>query len=278
MSTKKLSPYLCVFAFLFLLAKNAPAENDAVFRLHFLDVGYGDSILIESASFVVLIDAGEKKYASRLLDYLHSRGIDKLDAVIITHPHKNHFEGFLQLLEKIKIKSLFINGEPRSEAGYSELLSAFRQKNIPIKILKAGSQIDTPVNDLTIKVLQPNDLSADPNGNSLVTWLRFRETYFLLTADIGDKQEKWLIEKKPFIKKAHVVQIPHHGGSVSDEWTSFFEHPLFVISTGANPWGIPDEEALRKLNGPVWRTDLHGTIVVESDGRKLKVLPSKHKK
>jgi len=271
MSRKKLPLYLCVFAFLFLLAQNAPAKNDDVLRLHFLDVGCGDSILIESSSFVVLIDAGEKKYASRLLDYLHSRSIDKLDAVIITHPHKNHFEGFLQLLEKIRIKSLFINGEQHSEAGYTGLLSAFRQKNIPIKILKAGSQIDTPANDLTIKILYPNDLSADPNGNSLVTWLRFRETYFLLTADIGNEQASWLIKNKPFIKKAHVVQIPHHGGSVSDEWTSFFEHPVFVISTGENPWGIPDEIALRKLNGPVWRTDRHGVIVIESDGRKVRV-------
>jgi len=247
-------------------------------RVHFLDVGYGDAILIESSDFAIMIDTGEKKFSQRILDYLSDRDITSIDAALITHPHKNHFEGFLPLLDKIKIKSLYINGETNAEAGYAELLSAFRQKSIPVKTVKSGSKIETPINGLTVEILHPNNLSADPNGNSLVTWLRFQETYFLFTADIGESQQDHLIGQKSFIKKAHLIQIPHHGGSASESWAAFFRHPIFVLSTGENQWGIPDETKLKKLTAPVWRTDQHGTVVIESDGQRLKILSSKHGK
>lgn len=269
---------LSTLVFLKLWLPHSLSGEDSDLRIHFLDVGYGDSILIESAHGVLLVDAGEKKYAQRLLDYLSDRRIHTIDVALITHPHKNHFEGFLPLLKKVKIRRLFINGDKAAEEGYEDVLSAFAQRNIPIQTLKAGVPIDAFSTDLSIEILHPGTLSSDPNGNSLVTWIKFKETYSLLTADISEQQANQLIATKPFIRKAHVVQIPHHGGSVAEPWTTFFDHPIFVISTGRNPWGIPDAADLKKLNGRVWRTDLDGTIVLESDGRSVRVRSPQRRK
>lgn len=78
-------------------------------RVHFIMVGYGDAILIElPGKKNVLIDAGTQKYAPALLDYLRSRNIFEIDTAILTHPHDNHFGGFVDLLGAFKINRFFL--------------------------------------------------------------------------------------------------------------------------------------------------------------------------
>ncbi len=240
-------------------------------QVHFFSVGYADAILVQCDDFIMLIDAGESHQGSKIYQYLAKNKIRKIDTAIITHPHKNHFGGFQVLLNKIKIGRVFTNGDTQAETGYAQLLESFHTQNIPLETLRHGSRLSALPEGLQVEVLHPREVSDNANDNSLVLWLTFGQTSFLLTADIGPEQQDHLIREKKFLKGATVVQIPHHGGPLSPQWGIFFNEPLFVISTGKNPWGLPQKDDLKNLNGPLYRTDRDGNIIFKSDGRKITV-------
>ena len=242
-------------------------------RIHFLNVGFADCILIESPlKEFLLIDAGPKERVRDVLSYLNSKGIDKIHKGILTHPHKNHLEGFLKLLEKLPIEEFYSNGdETRADEGYSLLIKSLNGKGIPIKILKQGSRLFLANGKITMDILNPAHLSGSTNGNSLVIWLRYQQVSFLLTADITPPEQEKLIELFPEIQSSQCVQVPHHGGEISEKFAEFFKNKVFVISTGANNYGIPSPKDIGKLKGKTLRTDKEGTIILETEGKKLKM-------
>jgi len=85
-------------------------------------------------------------------------------------------------------------------------------------------------------------------------------------ADIELKEQAQLIGLHQDIKQVNSIKVPHHGGPLSNEFKEFFVDKEFIISTGTNPWGLPRQHDLQKLQGAVYRTDRHGSIVLESDG------------
>lgn len=245
-------------------------------RVHFIDVGYGDAILLDyPGSAYLLIDAGPGTSDKKLVEYLLSLGIKALDSVMITHPHKNHFGGLKLLVQKIPVGQVFVNEDHNGEEGYNELLSFLRKKNIPIRVLKKDDVLDIGVPGMNLSILHPGQLSDDVNANSIVSWLTYGQTAFLFTSDIGENVQDNLLRDFPGIKTADCVQIPHHGGNVSDRFAGYFLSPLYIVSTGANPWGKPIHESLQKLKDQILRTDQAGTIVIESDGQRVKVLENK---
>lgn len=236
-------------------------------RIHFIDVGYGDAILIQFPdSRTMMIDSGEKHHTLRLINYLQSLDIQKIDQAVITHPHKNHFEGFFDILKSIPIDQLFINGDKNSEEGYEELLELFRDRQIPIKNISRGMMLNDFSGPVQIEVLHPKNLSNNPNGNSIVLWLKFQEFSILLMADIGLEEQDQLIDLNQELSQVNSITVPHHGGPLSDKFIRFFTEKNFIISTGTNPWNLPHERDLQKLQGTIYRTDHQGTIVLESDG------------
>lgn len=264
--------FLLSFLLTLLCPKNIFAQDQPL-RIHFLNVGFADCILIESPlKEFLLIDAGPKERVSDVLSYLNSKGIDKIHKGILTHPHKNHLEGFLTILEKLPIEEFYSNGdETRADEGYSLLIKSLNGKGIPIEILKQGSRLFLANGKITMDILNPAHLSGSTNGNSLVIWLRYQQVSFLLTADITPPEQEKLIEIFPAIQSSQCVQIPHHGGETSEKFVEFFKNKVFVISTGPNDYGIPSPKDIGKLKGKTLRTDKEGTIILETDGKRLKM-------
>lgn len=89
--------------------------------------------------------------------------------------------------------------------------------------------------------------------------------------DLEPEGQKELLDAFPGLSGVDAVKVPHHGGSLSDEFLKAFEDKVFIISTGDNKWGWPKEEELRRLKGRVYRTDQDGTALLESDGLSLSV-------
>lgn len=267
------SAFLLVFSLcgwgtnLCLLAASAPS-----LRIHFIDVGYGDAILIQCPDqTTVLVDAGEEPGNAGLADYLKSRQIDRIDTAVITHPHTNHFQGFFDVVEHLSVGRLMINGDPNSEPGYEELLEKFRGKNIPIEVVRRGEILSGLAPAVRVSVLHPAELRGNPNANSIVLRLLYGKTEVLLMGDIEPVQQDELMTVFPDIRDIDAVKVPHHGGPLSEQFCEIFKDKIFVISTGENPWGIPGEEDLRKLKGAAYRTDHSGTIILETDGQKISV-------
>ncbi|HQP09757.1 MAG TPA: MBL fold metallo-hydrolase [Candidatus Omnitrophota bacterium] len=257
------------------------AQEDPALSVHFIDVGYGDAILIELPDRrAVLIDAGEQKYAAQLNQYLASRNIKNLAAAILTHPHKNHFGGFLSVVKKYPVAKFYTNGDSTpDDKSYADLLSEIEKRRIPAVALREGDEIFLGNKETRLVVLHPSGLTGSTNEDSLVLWLVFKNTSFLLPSDIQQRQQDGLLERYPEAKKANAILVPHHGGRITGRFASAFgEEAVFVVSTGANEYGKPFFEGWDKLKGEIFRTDLDGSIVLKSNGQEVEVSYGRYKK
>ena len=262
--------WLLVFLF---WAVTAPARGESVLRAHFIDVGYADAILLEFPDdTTMLIDAGDRQHSSDLLSYLEANQVQRIDIAVITHPHANHFGGLRKIAARIPIVRVFHNDDPNPDKGYLKLLAYLKKENISVNVLRRGQKIEQPSGAVIVAVLNPKDWGGDLNDNSIALWVRHGKVSLLLLADIGPKRQDELLAEFSDLRKASLIQVPHHGGALSETFIAAFQKKTFVVSTGANRWGLPREDQLQKLNGTVYRTDKNGTIVVESDGNILKVV------
>lgn len=243
-------------------------------RVHFVDVGYADAILLELPdTSTILVDAGEEKTAVRLLTYLRQHHITQINTAVITHPHRNHFAGFKKIATRIPISRVFHNGGLNAEEGYSDLLQQLKQKHIPVDTLSRGQKMDGLPDTVTVTVLNPpTEMTGNPNDDAIVLWVKYGQISLILAADIGPQRQEELLKAFADIRQAQGIQVPHHGGPLSDVFIEAFQGKTFFISTGPNRWGLPHEDQLKELNGTVYRTDRDGTIVVESDGNTLKIV------
>jgi len=271
-------PLLIFSFFIFFVAGLAVSVFPSplnILRVHFLGVGYGDAIFIQfPEGSTMMIDSGEEEYAANACRYLQSLGTAKIDTVVITHPHTNHFAGFKRISEVFPVGRVFINGDKNAEEGYFELLEGWRQKNIPVNVLKKGDKI-LP-GGFSFKLLHPQKIkNVSANDNSLVCWLKYKNISLLFMGDIESEGQKELLKNFKNIKEADVIKMPHHGGPVIDELVKKIQDKILIISTGPNPWGLPQEGDMKKLRGKIYRTDQMGTIIVETDGRNVTVKPAK---
>jgi competence protein ComEC len=239
-----------------------PPEN---VTLTFLDVGQGDSTLIEFPSgYRILIDGGGVA-AGRFLDlrdestfsigenvvspYLFSRGIRRLDAVVLTHAHHDHMDGLFDVIENFQVGEFWLGRNPMVPR-YRDLIKRIQEKQIPIRWVTAGQTIGSftvlhpPANWIPRKNNQNND--------SVVLLLRAGGVTALLTGDVE--------AAIPVPEQVDVLKVPHHGSKgvrIRPRAT------IRVISVGENnPFGHPNESAL-----PALRTDRLGAITLTLEKR-----------
>ena len=238
--------------------------------MHFIDVGYADAIAIQLPNdSTILVDSGDDPNAVELLSYLKSIGIKKIETAIITHPHYNHFNGFKKLIDELPIQKFYTNGEYTDKDGYNDLIGRIRNLHIPIEVLRSGYRIKCLPEDITIDILHPIDLSSSINGNSIVHHIKYKDVAILLMADVIPEIQDQLIKNYPEIKNASIVQVPHHGGPVSDLFKVTFINKFFIVSTSTHTkWDTSYLNDLENLQGQVNRTDISGSIKIMTDGKK----------
>jgi competence protein ComEC len=132
----------------------ADSGSKELLLVHFLDVGQGDSILIQFAGKNVLIDGGEEDMGLRVVSYLKDHGVSGLDLVVATHPHSDHIGGLITVLNAVPVKQILDNGQTYTSQTYENFLTIIHQKNIPFKIAERGQKINIDPR-LKIDVLSP---------------------------------------------------------------------------------------------------------------------------
>ena len=271
-------------------------------HLWFLDVGQGDGVVIQTKEGTILSDCGSSQDRSvgknRLVPFLESRGISRLDYVLVSHCDQDHMNGILWLLEEapeLAVETLVLPLAGCGQEEYQRLVDAANKRGIGISYLSSGDQLR--LGEVSVTCLHPEGgrkdaekagsgafVRSDANSQSLVLEVRYRAFSLLLTGDIGFEEEKLLTEELKTAygaagRKLTVLKAAHHGsaGSSSEEFLEAVQPALTVLSYGeGNRYGHPAPEAVMRLKevGTVLEeTAESGAIHLRTDGRKLWIRP-----
>lgn len=267
-----------LFAFAFIkITFYTYEEADTTDKLviHYINVGQGDSMLLQSDGENLLIDAGPKSNKDNLLKYLKKTGIKKLDYIIATHPHEDHIGNMGSIVDKYGVsKKIFAPKKTSTTSSYKTLVESISNANKKITIAKAGVSFN--LGDAAFcEILAPNSNSYDnTNDYSAVIKVTFGKTSFLFTGDAEKTSEREILGNNPRIN-VDVLKVGHHGSTTSttDKFLKVVSPMIAIISCGNNnEYGHPHNDTLQKLkenNITIFRTDFDGTIVLESDGNKI---------
>ncbi|MFJ6264008.1 MBL fold metallo-hydrolase [Lysinibacillus xylanilyticus] len=238
-------------------------------RVHFIDVGQGDSIFIESPNGkTMLVDGGVKGAGQNVVSYLKELGVKKLDIVVATHPDADHIGGLIPVLNSIDIGQFYDSGKVHTSQTFEEMLTLIDTKNIPYNVPKTGDSIAFD-DDINVKVLNANENATDNNDASIFLKIAYGNVSFLLTADAGVSLEKEMMQDDV---KATILKAGHHGSNTSSS-AEFIQavHPeVTILSYGeGNKYGHPHAEVVERLQAigsEIYATAEAGTVIVSTDG------------
>ncbi len=246
-------------------------------EVSFLDVGQGDSILIEARNGnQVLFDSGpNRKVLSELSKELpfFDRSIDIL---VATHPDTDHIGGFPEIVKRYKTR-LFVEPGIGSETSlYKELKNRLKAERVSVLEAKKGMVIDLKDGSFIEVFFPDRDISGlDPNDASIIARYVFGEVCFLLTGDASQKMEEYVLSLEKEDLNCDVLKVGHHGSktSTSPAFVSAVSPSVAIISAGKdNRYGHPHEEVLETLEKAgieILSTAQMGTIRMRTDGKNL---------
>jgi competence protein ComEC len=241
-------------------------------RVTFLDVGQGDSALVEAPGGAVLVDEGPPE--ADVAGQLRAMGVRALTAIVLTHPQRDHIGGAAAVLDGLRVGEVEDPGIEAPSADHDAAMAAARRRHVPVEIVHEGDTFR--IGKLRLRILWPDEPglpSEDPNQHAVVALASYGATDVLLTADAESD-----VTGRLRIPPVEVLKVAHHGSEDPGlpDLLRTLRPRLAVISVGnGNDYGHPRPETIAALRAEpgleTLRTDESGRIVVESDGRTLTV-------
>jgi len=241
-------------------------------RVTFLDVGQGDSALVEAPGAAVLVDEGPPE--ADVAGQLHRLGVRSLNAIVLTHPQRDHIGGAARVVDRLDVGAVAEPGIEAPSPDREAVLAAARRLGIPVVVVHSGEVFE--LGKLELRILWPDDPglpSEDPNQHAVVALASYGATDVLLTADAESD-----VTSRLHLRPVEVMKVAHHGSEDPGlpDLLRVLHPRVAVISVGAhNDYDHPRPETLAALEAEpglrTLRTDVNGRIVVESDGRTLTV-------
>ena len=244
---------------------------DGTIEVSFIDVGQGDSILIQTGDHSMLIDGGNNSDGKLLVEYFKSLGIKKFDYVVGTHPHEDHIGGLDNIISSFDIGTIYMPKVATTTKTFEDVLDVVKEKNLQIFTPSIGDKFY--LGDAKVEVLSVKNDASDLNDTSIVLRLEYGNVSYIFMGDASTKIEKELLNKNI---ESDVLKVGHHGSEYSTD-INFLKkvNPKYaIISVGENNiYDHPKTETLEKLeslNIETYRTDELGTIKTISDGNDIK--------
>ena len=258
-----------------------------------LNIGQGDSILIQTGEKTVLVDTSDVDERDKLRTELKKADVKKIDTIILTHPHADHIGGMDVLLDEYTVGMVYDNGMPSTSKLYLGYVKKLKEKKIERKGLVAGDRVDLG-GGAVFDVLGPSaelvkegsvkGYKHDPNNESVVGRLVFGDFSMMLTGDAEKKEEEAILAVDSANVKSTILKSGHHGSKTSSsaDFLRAVQPEAALISCGVNnDYGHPHKETMKKyhaLNIPIYVTAENGTITVTSDGKTYKIVPERGEK
>lgn len=260
-----------------LVSTKTVSSVEGELQMHTIDVGQGDSILLCEGKNTMLVDSGTKANGRKVVQYLKELGINKIDVLVATHPHDDHMGGMSEVIQNFEIGTLYAldhSEDNITTIWYQEFLDAVIEKNVNWVFPKVGDEIT--LGQTIVKVIAPQEKDeTNQNNNSIVLRVSFGNTDILLTGD-SEKEVEQVLIKQNIELESEILKVAHHGSDTSNT-KAFLEKvkPQYAVISAkkGNTYGHPKQkimELLKSLNTKVYRTDEQGSIVMKTDGTKIK--------
>ena len=279
----------------------ASAKVSGDLKITMLNVGQGDAFLIQTKSQNILIDTSDVDERDKLVSELNKAGVSKFDKIILTHPHADHIGGLEKLLkdEKFTVKEVYDNGIASSSKIYLNYMKAIKaDKNIKHKTLSAGDNLDFgdgvffevlyPTKEL-VKAVNNGKQKSDPNNESVVGRLVYKNFDMMFTGDAEKEVESYLVENVTAKKlSAKILKSGHHGSYTASTKNFLVAiKPEYVLISageptdkrGGNTYGHPHVEPLENYIAAgistknIFWTWKNGTVTITTDGKNISVQP-----
>lgn len=276
-----------IFCFLLLWHQVDTFSNERVFTtssneliITAIDVGQGDAILIETPDHKkILIDGGPVN--DKTLNFIKKKGINYLDAIVLTHAHLDHFGGLPKVIKEINCGLILNTAYHNNNPSYQRFLEMIKKQKIPVEDVWNHKSF-TLSSAVSINFLHPSnplitDAKSIENENSSVMHLTYQSFSAIFMGDAGEPGEKRILRNNPNLKVTF-LKAGHHGSRHSSS-TEFLKHIkpelTFISCAVGNRYKHPHLEALQRfeeIQTKVYRTDLQGNLMLTTDGQTYRVM------
>ena len=268
---------ICVIILISLVAawQEQLTKNEGI-RIHVIDVGQADCMVVETPDGNVLIDTGTDFSERDLRGYLRSHGLTRFAYMILSHPHDDHIGNADMILREFTVEHMISADTTSQELVWKNTLQAINEVSVEkgTDWIKPVSGAVYYVGKLRLELLMvPEAENEGGNDDSMIVRLDYGDCSMLLTGDAVAESEERLLGMVPEEKlRVDLLKVAHHGssGSSSESFLQRVSPRIAVISCGnGNPFSHPHEELLnrlRSINADIYRTDLNGTLRFFCDG------------
>lgn len=240
--------------------------NNGVATVYFFDVGQADCTLIISNRESMLIDTGDIETQDKVLQYLDNVGINKIDYLVLTHPHADHIGGAPDIIKNYDVENILMPNKTTTTKIFERVLDAISEKGNEITVPKQGDTYEIGDGTFTILTNQDIDWGDDLNYSSLILKVSFGDVDLIFTGDADKEIEENVLSSNADVS-AEILKVGHHGSytATCDNFLNTVNPEYAIILCGkGNSYGHPHDEIIQKLeqnNIKYYRSDLNGTII-----------------
>jgi competence protein ComEC len=173
----------------------------------FIDVGQGDGVLVQAGGEDYLIDAGRAEEGPNVVDFLRARGVEELEAIVVSNPDADHIGGFLDVFDAFEVGVVYVSGDPKGTLTYNSFLRGVREEGSKVEVVRSGRQLDW--GGVRVDVIAPpvGELFSETNDNSVAILLSYGTARVLLAGDAEARVEEYMASG-PYTGPLTVVNVP----------------------------------------------------------------------
>ncbi|MGY3714266.1 MBL fold metallo-hydrolase [Sutcliffiella cohnii] len=262
-------------------ANEKESQSLSELKVHYMNVGQADSTLlqftVEGEAFHILIDAGNWN-RNDVVNYLHAQNVSHIDIAIGTHPDADHIGQLDKVINTFDVGEVWMSGNTNSSQTFQRVLEAIDKSGADYYEPRMGDEFE--IGSLEIAVLYPKTITENDNEESISLKITYGDIRFIFTGDASKKNELNMMQSG-FDLDADILQLGHHGSSTSTDpaFLSTVNPSIAIYSAGVdNSYGHPHDEVVNLVQNAgidLYGTDVHGTIIVSTDGKDYKVFTNK---